>query len=65
MAKEWKREVQPICDADWSRQFPETDFPARNPDRPLRFCCLCGRLTDSGITLQIDPSTVPYPTVWK
>lgn len=64
MTLEWKREVQPICDADWRRQFPHT-YPHRNSERPMRVCCLCGRVTTSGITLQIDPDTVPFPTVWR
>lgn len=64
MNLEWKRNVQPICDDDWRRQFPHAPYPQRNPERPVRICCLCGRFTTSGITLQIDPETVPFPTEW-
>lgn len=51
---------QPLCWICW-----ETRYPHRKPTRPtagvVACCCLCSAVTYSGIVVQLDSRSVPYP----
>jgi hypothetical protein len=53
--------TQPICPGCWAilhlGRPPERIAGADEED-----CCLCGDPTVSGLTVHVDPTTVPYPT---
>lgn len=53
--------TQPLCCDCWHAEHVNLR-PIRIRDPEIERCCKCGKLTDSGIYLRIDPRTVPYPT---
>lgn len=62
--------TQPTCTDCWvrdnSQETPEglsirTPVRVRQDDWVPEICCLCGRLTSSGIFIRVDPSKVPFP----
>ncbi len=62
--------AQPLCDECWTKAInPPTRvrWPDSVPSPRLRerflgmHCCMCGVRTSSGIFVQLDPATVPFP----
>jgi hypothetical protein len=52
--------TQPLCDDCWDKKYPERPSP-RKGQGDVEQCCMCGKMTLSGIYFRIDPKTVPYP----
>ena len=62
--------AQPLCDECWTKAInPPTRvrWPDSVPSPRLRerflgmHCCMCGVRTSSGIFVELDPATVPFP----
>lgn len=55
--------TQPICAACWIERGPNRD-PVSVTDGSLdpEVCCYCGKLTNSGIYIRVDPDTVAIRT---
>lgn len=54
--------TQPVCDDCWPRtELPPNPVRIRHEYRDEETCCLCGKLTRSGLYARLDPSKVAYP----
>lgn len=53
--------TQPICQNCWISRNPERD-PVRVVVGDPENCCDCGKGTNDGIYIRIDPRTVKFPT---
>lgn len=52
--------TQPVCVECWGERNPGREAVAHNW-APKETCCYCGRPTEIGIYVRVDPATVPYP----
>ena len=51
--------TQPVCS---SCLDPTRSSVIVAGDPEVQSCCFCGAETDSGISVRVDPETVPHPT---
>lgn len=56
------RWTAPCCVDCWNRNNPgrQTEHQTPGPDT-FETCAWCGRQTDQGIYVKVDPLTVPFP----
>jgi hypothetical protein len=52
--------TQALCLPCWFEREGDRG-PSAVREAPAEQCALCGRLTDEGIYIRIDPGTVPFP----
>jgi hypothetical protein len=53
---------QPLCDDCWMQEHQQPPARRRSGSE-LETCCRCGGLTRSGIYVEVDPQTVPWPSL--
>lgn len=56
MMSQW---THPICDDCWMEQNPYREPMRLKLVDEVEACCWCGKVTESGIYLRADPTTVP------
>jgi hypothetical protein len=58
--------TQPLCLPCWRTDWPDggmdrDPIPLKAEHAEMETCCLCGRPTNHGIYVRVDPKTVPFP----
>ncbi|HTF53628.1 MAG TPA: hypothetical protein VK735_39800 [Pseudonocardia sp.] len=53
--------TQPVCRVCWDERNPDHTAYRLREVGANEICCHCGKHTNSGIYVRIDPKTVPFP----
>jgi len=54
--------LQQICEDCWYDENPDKS-PIKVKNSVKGICCICGKITDGGIFIHVNPATVAYPTL--